>query len=126
MQRPNTTIDDVCATIGFSATIRLVGWFGGSNVYVPEQVDDGHKLAAVLGISAARALCSEFGSQTIWVPADPAGDRRRSYEVRKSVAKALLKSNSTQAVAEDLGLSVRQVQRIKKELEEGGLLPSGV
>ena len=85
MQRPNTTIDDVCATIGFSATIRLVGWFGGSNVYVPEQVDDGHKLAAVLGISAARALCSEFGSQTIWVPADPAGDRRRSYEVRKSV-----------------------------------------
>ena len=33
--RANTNIDDVAAIIGFSATVRLIQWFGGSNIYIP-------------------------------------------------------------------------------------------
>ena len=124
MQNTNTTLDDVCALIGFSATVRLVEWFGGTHIYVPDSAHEKHPLAGVIGYSALRSLSDEFGSQMLWVPGDVAGKHRKALNTKKAVAKALLKNGGTQYVAESLGLSVRQVQRIKRELETAGLIPS--
>jgi hypothetical protein len=119
-QRPNSTIDDVCAIIGWSATVRLVTWFGGSNIYVPSTADPGHPLASLMGLPALRALCHEFSDQTLWIPATTS---KADLEVKKAVAKALLKGRGSLAISIEVGISQRQVQRIRRELEDAGLVP---
>jgi hypothetical protein len=118
--RANRTIDDVAAIIGFSATVRLIQWHGGSNVYVPGTATPDHPLAALMGEPALRALVDEFGDQTVWVPNDVA---RADIEVKKSVAKLVLKGRGSLEISTELGISQRQVQRIRRELEDSGLLP---
>jgi hypothetical protein len=118
--RANRTIDDVAAIVGFSATLRLIQWYGGSNVYVPDSPTPNHPLTAILGESALRALCEEFGNQTLWVPSDI---ERPDIELKKSVAKAVLKGRGSLAISVELGITQRQVQRIRRDLEESGLLP---
>jgi hypothetical protein len=119
--RVNTSIDDVAAIIGFSATVRLIQWFGGSNLYVPSEAVTGHPLAALMGESALRALCLEFGDQTIWIPKDMVA--QSDMETKKAVAKAVLKGRGSLAISVELGITQRQVQRVRRELEAAGLLP---
>lgn len=119
--KPNTNIDDVAAIIGFSATVRLIQWYGGRNIYVPDQASPGHPLVALMGESALRALCSEFGNQTLWVPAST---ERADVALKKSVAKAVLKGRGSAEISAELGISQRQVQRLRRELEDAGLLPT--
>ena len=46
-------MDDVCAIIGFSATVRLIAWHGGSHIYVPGEATPGHPLVALMGFKPA-------------------------------------------------------------------------
>lgn len=118
--RSNTNIDDVAAIIGFSATVRLIHWFGGSNIYVPDKARPGHPLATLMGEPALRALCDEFGSQTLWIPQ---ALERSDMALKKAVAKGLLKGRPPLRIAEELGITIRHLQRLRKELEDAGLLP---
>ena len=62
MEPRNTTLDDISAVIGFTATLRLSAWYGnGNNLYVPPVVAEHHVLANLLGRSAAERLAREFG-----------------------------------------------------------------
>jgi hypothetical protein len=118
--RANTCIDDVAAIIGFSATVRLIQWYGGRNIYIPSEASAGHPLAALMGESALRALCGEFGDQTLWVPS---AAEQADLATKKSVAKLVLKGRGSLAISVELGITQRQVQRIRRELEAAGLLP---
>lgn len=120
MEMKNTTLDDVAAVIGFSATLRLAAWFGdGGNVYVPEKVVEGQVLARLIGISAAQKLCAEWGGEHLALP------RLRAYEDdvnRRIIGRMLEHEFSTREVAMHMRMSERRVQQIARELEAAGLM----
>ena len=118
MLNQNTVIDDVCGLIGFSATVRLIEWYGGRHVYIPEHPTDDHPLSLLLGRSALRALSRDLGSTMVWVPRDVAGKRKRGIQTKKAVARLLSQGYIVEQAAASLGVSPRQVRRIAQELKE--------
>ena len=124
MELRNTTLDDISAVIGFSATLRLVAWFGdGSNLYVPIVAEEGHLLVRLLGMPAAKRLCEAWPGEHLAVP------RLRDHEDdlrKRSVARFIEKGFGTREIAGILRISERRVQQILRELEVAGLVqPAG-
>ena len=117
----NGTIEDVCALIGFNATTKLIAWHGGRNIYVPSSASDSHPLAGLIGLSAMRALCAEFGDSILWIPPESVYP---NTDTKKSIAGIIKAGGGTLDASKATGLSQRHVQRIRRELEELGVLPS--
>lgn len=121
MTLKNTTLDDISALIGFSATIRLAAWYGDLHkCYVPKTAKEGHHLAALLGGSAAEKLTKEWGGKHLSIP------RLQQYEVwsqRQKIGELLQAGVPTQHIAVHVGMSERRVQQICRELEVAGLIP---
>ena len=120
MDRTNTTLDDIAAVIGFSATLRLSAWYGnGNNLYVPNNVEEGQVLVLLIGRSAAQRLTEEFGGGHLAVP------RIVSYEEdcrRQRVATLLTRGFSTREVSRFEKVSERRIQQICRELEQCGII----
>lgn len=120
MELQNSNLDDIAAVIGFSATLRLVAWYGdGNNLYVPAQAEEEHQIVKLIGISAARKLCEEFG------PAHLNISKLQGYEMdvkRRWVCRMVTKGFGTREVATYFGMTERRVQQICRELEAAGLL----
>ena len=120
MELKNTTLDDIAAVIGFSATLRLVAWFGdGGNLYVPITAEEGSRLVRLLGISAARQLCKAWPGEHLAVPRlrDHEDDLRKRF-----VARMIEKGFGTREIAGMQRVSERRVQQILRELETAGLV----
>lgn len=120
MELQNTMLDDLAAVIGFSATLRLVGWFGDrGNLYIPMEAEEGQLLIRLIGMSCAKRLTQEYGGLHLNVP------RLRAYEndlVKRAVCIMLEHGMSTSEVAIQMRMSERRVQQIMRELEMVGLL----
>ncbi len=122
MEVRNTTLDDLAAIIGFTATLRLAVWFGDrkANLYVPDTVGDGQQLVALIGESAARRLSAEFGRQHINVPSLHSALREKRYEL---IHRRLLEGSGSKAIAQETGITERRVLQLRAEFERLGLLP---
>ena len=124
MELRNTTLDDISAVIGFSATLRLVAWFGdGSNLYVPNTAEEGHLLVRLIGLPAAARLCEAWPGEHLSVPRlrDHEDDLRKRF-----VARMIEKGFGTREIAGMQRISERRVQQILRELELAGLVqPAG-
>lgn len=120
MDIQNTTLDDIAAVIGFSATLRLSAWFGnGNNLYVPDTVEDGQVLVRLLGRSVAERLTEAFGREHLAVP------RLAAYEEdvrRQRIGKLLEGGFSTRQISQFERISERRVQQMCRELEVAGLI----
>jgi len=120
MDLENTTLDDIAAVIGFSATVRLAAWYGdGNNLYVPSSIADGQALVNLIGVSAAKKLSQEWGGEHLSIP------RLRNYEDderRRLVARMLENGFGTREISGFIRRSERRVQQIQRELESAGLL----
>lgn len=116
----NTTLDDVSAVIGFSATLRLAAWFGdGGNLYVPETVEDGQLVVKLIGMAAAKALSKEWGHQHLSLP------RASTYEqdqVKHQIGRMFEVGFGSREISRHLRMSERRVQQICRELEATGLI----
>lgn len=120
MELRNTTLDDISSVIGFSATLRLVAWFGdGGNLYVPIVAEEGHLLARLLGLSSAKRLCEAWPGEHLAVPRlrDHEDDLRKRF-----VARMIEKGFGTREIAGMQRISERRVQQILRELELAGLV----
>lgn len=120
----NTTLDDLAAIVGFSATVRFSMWFGARgnkyNTYIPNQVNEGHVISKLIGVPAMRRLVDEFGGEHLSVPSlHGAFIEGRNALIRDR----LLAGIGTKIIAEETGLTERRVQQIRRELETMGLLP---
>ena len=116
----NTTLDDVAAIIGFTATVQLSVWFANGNyLYVPITVDEDSRLSKVIGFSAAKRLSEEFPGEHLAVP-------RMSFYFRESkrfmIARMLEQEFSTGEIAVHVAMTERRIQQIQRELEVAGLL----
>ena len=117
----NNTLDDICAVIGFSATLRLSAWFGDlGNLYIPEVAEEGQLLVKLLGMPAARKLSEEWGREHLNVP------RLRGYEEdaqRRFIGNMVSLGCSTREISHMARLGERRVQQICRDLETAGLIP---
>lgn len=120
MDSQNTTLDDIAAVIGFTATTRLAAWYGnGNNLFVPAMVEDGQVLVRLIGRSAAERLSGEFGGDWLAVP------RLTNYDEdvrRHRISCMLSKGFSTREVSRHERISERRVQQLCRELEQAGLI----
>lgn len=119
MELRNSTHDDLAGVIGFTATMRLVAWFGGNNMFVPRTFEVDTILVKLIGESAAQRMVQEWAGQFIAVPAMSAYDD----DVRKRRIGLLLeKGFSVRSVSLLEKVSERRVQQIARELEQAGLI----
>jgi hypothetical protein len=112
-------LDDVCATVGYTATRILSAWYAGRSLYVPSNARDDHPLASLIGMPALRALVREFASIQIPVPPQTEDDRFRRD---RRIAEALVAGHTPREVAAAERLTVRRVEQIRADLVTLGWL----
>lgn len=120
MELKNTTLDDLSAVIGFSATLRLAAWYGDrGNVYIPERCEEGQVLVKLIGMSSAKKLTEEWGHQHLSIP------RISQYEddlTKRRIGRALAHGMAPREIANNERMSERRVQQVCRELEVAGLI----
>lgn len=117
----NTTLEDIAAEIGFTATMALAIQRGGTNVYVPAN-PRGSVLASLVGIESASHLAACWGGEMLAVPT------LRRYELglcRRAIALMSDAGIPVGDIARSLELTVRRVVQVRRELCDAGLLVSG-
>lgn len=119
MQNTNL-IDDIGAAIGTTATLRLLAVFGGTRLYIPEDIDAEHVIARAIGLPAAQRLAEAFAREQIEL--NDAEEFHRLQRVRR-VAGLLRAGTPPRDVAMLVGVSTKQVARYRGEAEEMGLIP---
>ena len=120
MGQENTTLDDIAAVVGLSATVKLAAWFGGlGNLYVPNTAAEGQVLVKLIGMPAAKRMTQEWGGEHLAVP------RLSNYEdemLRHLIGRMLENGFGSGEVARHMQMSQRRVQQICRELEQAGLI----
>ena len=115
MEIKNTTLDDLAAVIGFSATLRLSVWFGDrGSLYIPNCTSESQFLAKLIGLPAATALSNAWGREHVSVPG------MRQYQndvVRRDIGEMFEHGLSSRKIAKQKGMTQRRVQQICRELE---------
>ena len=108
-----TTLDDICTVVGYSATRVLQAWYAGRAVYVPRQASPEHPLYALLGPQVLRALVEAYPGEQLKVPNASAD----AWAVRDRRIAEMLAAGATVAdVAAEVDLSERRVQQVREEL----------
>lgn len=117
----NTTADDICGVVGYTATSLICAWFGGRNLYVPLQPAVGHPLGRLIGVRAFERLVEAFPGDHLAVPDER---WRRTADRAKRTVAVLLNSGvvDEQEIAERVGLTKRRVNQLKFEVAEEDLL----
>lgn len=116
----NTTLDDIAAVIGFTATVRLAAHYGGRDMNVPVAVSDKHLIAKLVGMSALQRLHAEWAGERVTMPTLGlvATDLRNARILRDLMAGVNLG-----LIAEREGLTNRRVEQLRRAFEADGLLP---
>lgn len=122
--RTNGVIEDLCVLIGYTATCSLVDWFGGGNVFIPNQIDRSHPLCKVLGVSAFVRLFNYYdgkkgNDRTLWVPT---GYQREIDRRDRMIAGLYSCGLTTSQIASIACMSKRHVQSVRSRLEQLGLM----
>lgn len=116
--RPST-IDDICAVVGYTATRKLQAWYGGRKIYIPSNADPSHKFALAIGLPAFRALVAEFAVEVLSVP--PIEEELRFHRNR-DIAEKLAAGVEVPRIAAEYNISIRRVEQIRCEVIENGWL----
>jgi hypothetical protein len=112
-------LDDVCPSIGYTATRRLQEWYAGRSLYVPLHASDSHPLALVIGEPALRALCRDWAGGLVRVPSRFQGE---VYRRERLVAEMIAQGRTLSEIATEVGLTVRRIQQLQHVLHDRGWL----
>lgn len=120
MRQQNGVLEDISAVIGFTATTRLVAMFGPGKLLVPVAANPDHAITLAIGMPAAQRLSSEWGGQVLELSMHADFHHARML---RAVAAMLNAGMPAKDVAGVVGLTERQVRRLRGEAENMGLLP---
>lgn len=113
----NSILEDFGAVVGYTATRKVIAWFGGRHLYVPRQALASHALADLVGMPVLRAMVAEFGGERIFIPSSSEDDR---YLRDREIAERVAAGESTPEIAAAMSLTERRVEQIRAELAERG------
>lgn len=117
----NSIYDDLAASVGYTATVKLRTWFAGGWLYVPHpcRATPDHDLARIIGMPALQALVRDFeADQHLWLPI---GEEAR-YVRDRDIALRLAAGDTVAQVAAQFGLSERRVEQLRGEMIDEGVL----
>lgn len=120
MDRTNGVLEDISAEIGYTATTRLVVWFCGEWLFVPQSPAPDHIIARVIGDRPFVRLCQAYGGQRLFIPFE---EHIETVKTEKRVATMVRNGMGTRDIAQALTFSERYVQQIRRRLEDNGVLP---
>ncbi|UZZ64568.1 late transcriptional activator [Curvibacter phage PCA1] len=116
----NSTLDDIAAVIGFSATVRIAAHYGGRDLNIPKHVSELHPIAKLIGVSALNRLHAEWQGERVTVPTLTFAET----EVRNArILAELQQGASIEQIAAVERITVRRVQQLRRDFEAAGLLP---
>ena len=115
----SAVLEDLCQTIGYTATRKLAVWFEGRRLLVPTAKYVLHPLRTLLGARAFEALVDDAGGMRFDIPAGAAevSAKRDHY-----VAEALANGRSVAEIAEATGVTRREVEKTRRDLVDSGWL----
>jgi hypothetical protein len=116
----NSTLDDIAAVAGFTATVRLAAHYGGRDMNVPKHVSELHPIAKLVGLSVMTRLCAEWPGERVAVP------KLTFAEAEIRNAEILIKLREGMGVDEisrNTGVTTRRLLQLRRVFENDGLLP---
>lgn len=120
MADKKTNLEDISAVIGFTATLKLVAWFGDmKTVAVPTTAREGQPLVKVIGLANAQRISAEWGGEFLYIP----GMQGYESEVkRRSVAMMTERGFSPKEIGVYLRMGDERVKQIQRELVRQNLV----
>ena len=101
---------------GGQAVVAIQKRFGGTQLYIPNEIGRNHAISRTIGLVEAQLLSEEFAGCTVYIPSNRAQSRREA-----AMFMMLAKIPSKQ-IAEALSISQRQVGNIRRSLRREGAL----
>ncbi|MEX2524478.1 MAG: Mor transcription activator family protein [Gammaproteobacteria bacterium] len=107
------SLKPIADLIGLPATISLVESYGGVRIYIPRSPGEDHPLVQRIGLEAAESLARIYDGEPVELPMASAALRdARDRELLRRADEGC----SINALAQEFGLSRRQVFRILSRL----------
>lgn len=101
--------DDLLELLGEECFVKLCQAFGGTRLYVPYSVRDGHEIIQAIGVEGARKLVRRFSPATIRAPLSR---RTRAVFYRRQ-------GLSNRKIARLLGIGETGVEKLFQRLAKG-------
>lgn len=95
---------------GLSAALKLAQDRGGTRVYVPHRVTEGHWLAELVGLDAAHAIARLYAGENIDIPLGLTG---AAQNARRTARAALDAGASVAKAARAAGVTERTVYNLR-------------
>ncbi len=92
---------------GWTAALRIVKRWGGTRLYVPERIGEGHPLAQAAGLDAAAKLSRRFAGVHIEIPR---AYRALCAERRAQIAARYAAGESAARLAREYGMHHRWIR----------------
>jgi hypothetical protein len=112
-----TTLDDICAAVGYTATRTLLAWYEGKWLYVPASYSPKHPLSRLVGEHALKSLVGEFGGEMVRIPTD---NRDRNLRRNRDIAEDLCRGVPLQDLALKHDLTPRRIEQLRSDLVAWG------
>ena len=101
---------------GGQAVVAIQKRFGGTQLYIPNEMSRNHSISLAIGFVEAQLLSEEFAGCTVYIPSNRAQSRR------EAAMFMMLAKIPQKQIAEALELSQRQVGNIRRSLRREGAL----
>jgi hypothetical protein len=108
----SSTLTELIEAIGDEGTLKLIGTFGGTRLYVPHLPEASSALAECIGLDAAQRLARTYGGDRVDVP-NPTKRRVQILQLRQQ-------GLSVDAIARELRCTRRRVFQVLAEARTHG------
>ena len=108
----NSTLDDISAVVGFTATVALAARYGGKNLHIPLQTSGEHPIAKLAGISVMERLVQNWGGKSLAIPTLNCVEISLRNE---RVTQMLQAKTPHKTIAKMTGLSLRRITQLKAQ-----------
>lgn len=108
---------EVAEAAGVTAALRLARAFGGRPKYIPHRLPPNHELIDAAGPKAAAWLSQTYAGETLIIPLGPEADGAAK---RRTIRARLAEGTPHQAIAREVRVHIRTVEREAARLRNGG------
>lgn len=106
---------EIAQAAGIEAALKLARERGGTRVYIPARVREGHWLSETVGLAAAEAICQHFCTDGIGIYL--VVPMARAAQARRVLVQALEEGLPADKAARRAGMHVRSAFRMRRRLK---------